>query len=966
MADASAVNKIDFPIVVLCGSAGGLQAFQAFFEAMPPATGIGFIVMQHQSAEYESVLSNILQRHTKVPVTVIEDDMKIKPDYVHVCPPTSEVTLRNGQFQLKARQQDDGWPQTIDSLLKSLAQDQGKRVIAIILSGVGTDGIEGARAIRKHNGRVIAQKPSSSAHSVMPEGVIKNGLADAVLAPGQMPGHLNEILNRSTQKEDDADEISEADIERLVKRLRRQTGRNFTDYKSSTLRRQVSRRIAQLQLGSVNAYIDYMHEHPEEADTLNRYLLIHVTSFFRDPESFEGLKQEALLPLLREMDVDTIFRVWVPGCASGEEAISIAILIYECLRELEMPELEVRIFATDANHDLIRQARNGYYPKLIDADITEHRLQENFLWEDDGYRVRNHIMRMIIWSGHNLVEHPPFSRLNFISCRNVLIYFQKQLQERVLRLFQFALRENGVLFLGTSETMPLPSDEFVSISNRHKIYRKVGSNPGSWLQLDRPLFKNLVHYPEQTMPTKEQPQRDENRELQILRDILFDHINATYLVVDEGYFLQFSYGEVDRYLSVVPGKNVQQNVLNMAREGLKAELTVALHEAFDHDEKTIERQRVWVRTNGHERIVKLTVKPVHHQQFGDHVRLVIIELLAQGEGLGDIETVEVDTDEPNDVVGRLRRERDETKAALRSTAQALQAKSEELTTSLEEIRSANEEVQTTNEELRTSKEELESMNEELNTLNAQLTDQNEELTRANNTLHNFLQVAEISMIILDQDMLLREFTHAATDFFRLRQEDRGRPLADITHNLNYDEMLDDADHVLATLENVEKEIRTAEGLWLNAHIRPYRTTQNMIDGVVITLTDVTPHKWAQQEAERQTNYMQQVFDTLGDSLLELDSNLRVKGANASFYQVFHVSEAETIGRELYELGNGQWDIPDLRRLLHEIIPEKTVVLDYSVNHNFPDIGQRTMQLNARQIAERDQILLVITDVSVQG
>jgi two-component system CheB/CheR fusion protein len=810
----------------------------------------------------------------------------------------------------------------------------------------------------------------TAAHASMPQSVIDADLADRVLPPEEIPVYLRQIYNIPvnpilSEETSASTTVTDDDLMQVIRRLRTQTSQNFSEYKTSTIQRQITRRMAILQLDSISDYLDYMNQNPQEADHLVRYLLIHVTSFFRDPEAFEALRVDAILPLLHEMDIDTIFRVWVPGCASGEEAISIAILIYECLRELDMLEMEVRIFATDANRDLIRQAREGLYPLSIAEAMSEDRLQNYFVKEDVGYRVRNHLLRMLIWSEHNLVEHPPFSQLHLISCRNVLIYFRKRLQDRVLSLFQFALRPNGILFLGSSETMTFSSDDFATVNSKYKLYRQASGTSQSWLRLDQPLFKRLPEISEEPMADQKSSRRTEGEyRLQVIKDLLVEHVGATCLLVDEKYMVQYSLGEADRYLQVISGDSAPRTVLEQAREGLGTDLTVALHQAFNNDEEIIQRQGVWVRTNGDERIIDLTVVPVRDRQLGNRVKLVILELKMQGRDLHSLEMDgEVDEDDPDIINARLRRELQEMKAALHSTTQALQAKSEELTTSMEEIRSANEEVQTTNEELRTSKEELESMNEELNTLNTQLTDQNDELTRANDTLHNFLQSAEIGMIFLNQDLAVREYTRSVTTIFSLRPEDRGRALAEIATQLDYSTLADDADKVLETLENIEKEVPTRDGQWYNVRIHPYRTTSNVIDGLVLTFSEVTTQKQAQLEAEQQVSYVRQVMDTVGDGIIELDDNLHVIAVNQPFLQMFQVDAHESVGRQVYDLGNGQWDIPDLRRLLYEVIPKQTIVRDYEVRHTFPHIGQRTMRVNARQVAELNRILLVITDIS---
>jgi len=1096
-----AVNRKDdehdtFPIVALCASAGGLDALRTFFKTVPTSSEIAFIVVQHQHEQQESILSNIIQRDTSIKVVTIADEMTILPRRIYVLPSGYDVAVSNGRFRMGIMKRSAGWPDTIDRFLKSLADDQRERVTAIILSGVGADGTEGARQVRANGGLVIAQNPKTALQDGMPSSVIGAGVADAVLAPGEMPNHLLNALSIDLQQAappvDFAASISENDLEQIVRQLQRQGGRDFTDYKTSTMRRQITRRMSTVQQDSVSAYLDYMEQHPEEVDKLSRYLLINVTSFFRDPEAFESLKNDALLPLLRQVNIDELFRAWVPGCATGEEAISLAILIHESLRELDIPDMEVRIFASDANRELLQQGRSGFYPRSITEDISASRLRDHFVESEGGYRVRNHIKRMLIWSEQNLIEHPPFSQLHLISCRNVLIYFQKGLQDRVFSLFQFALREGGILFLGSSETMPSSGDEFAPIDTKHKVYRKTPGASRTWIQLDQPLFKRLPDFSEEPMPAQPPSKRgDESRELEVIKEMLIEYYSPTSMIVDENYQVRYTFGEIDRYLRFATGVYIQRSVLEFAREGLDTDLTIALHDAFTQDKDTIVRRDVWVKTNGKERIINLIVEPIREGQLGNRLKLVIFELLEEGQNLRSNEVLSPSDDAKDDetrlIIARLRQELEQTQSVLQSTTQALQAKSEELITSMEEIRSANEEVQTTNEELRTSKEELESMNEELNTLNTQLTDQNHELTRAKNTLNNFLQSTEIGMIFLDQDLMIREYTSAVTSIFGLRRSDVGRPLSEIAAMIPEDDLIADAEQVLETLVNVEKEVITTDSRWYDVRIRPYRTTSNIIDGLVLTFSDITRQKKTQaslkqskarfrgfvtassdviyrmdpdwqrmlymkgrefipdtdkpdatwldvyvhpddrdvvqrtiaeairtkdvfdlehrvfrvdgrigwtharavplldddgeirewfgtasditerkrteQQIQQTADYQRQLIDTIENSLIELDRDLRVIDANEAFYETFSVSETETIGRQLYDLGNGQWDIPDLRLLLTDIIPQQTIVRAYEVTHDFPDLGVRTMRLNARQVDTLERILLVITEIS---
>lgn len=443
--------------------------------------------------------------------------------------------------------------------------------------------------------------------------------------------------------------------------------------------------------------------------------------------------------------------------------------------------------------------------------------------------------------------------------------------------------------------------------------------------------------------------------------MLIEHYQSTCVIVDEHYRVRYTYGEVDRYLRVVPGREGQHNILDMARPGLGMDLTIALHEAYSGDNVVI-RQGIWIKTREDERFINLIIKPINTTKLHDTLRLIIFELALSGDVLGKALNDQPEGREASSMP-HTATQLEQTQKALQNVTQAFQAKSEELATSIQELRSVNEEAQTTNEELRTSKEELESMNEELNTLNTQLTHQHYELVRANNNMHNFLQSTEIGMIFLDLDLQIREYTAAVTRIFGLRARDIGRPLSEIVDQLYLKEIAADTESVLNTLVSIEREVITVDNHWYMMSVRPYRTTNNIIDGLVLTFTDITAQKQAQFIAEHQTNYVRQVFDTIAHSLIELDENLYVKIVNQSFYKTFQTTPDEVIGKHFYEIGKGQWDIPELRLLMTEIIPQRTVVQNFEVTYRLPDDGMRKMNLNARQVADVNRILLVITDIS---
>ena len=958
-------RQASFPVVALCGSAGGLEAFQAFFGVMPDISGMAFVVVQHLASSHESVLDILIQRHTQIRVERISDNSVLQPDHIYVLPAGYFLDLWNGSLQLTPYGPEYvGLVRTIDQFLISLARDQGTRAAALIFSGAGTDSLEGARSIKHYGGFVLAQDLDSASHVSMPANVIKAGLADSTSNPAHMPNILIDYFQRTL-----ADyappplqtiDISEADMRRVIRRLQRLIGHDFTAYKRSAFERQLRLQIAESKHQSIDAYLDHLTRSREEAEQLAKNLLINVTSFFRDSAAFEALKEKALLPALRKANFDTPFRVWVPGCASGEEAVSIAILIHECLQELQLLDLEVRIFATDVSHDIIQRARWGIFPASIKAHISPTRLRAHFIEEDNGYRLRNHISRMITWGVHNLTEHPPFSRLNLISCRNVLIYYQQNMQERLIALFTFALYPDGMLLLGRSESLPYTTQAFTTIDHENRIYQRLEAKKGDWLSLDQPLFVNVPQHDEQPTSDHLQVRRpSETQELEIIKNMLVAHYDSTCAIVDDQYQVRYTFGDIDHFLKIPPGKEDQHNILSMAREGLDTALIMALHMTTNGGQ-VITREGIRVKHNGGERTINLIIKPIAADKLPDGHKLIVFEQVSAKLHDDEVDPAEAAADS---MLKHLQDELEQSQHALHSVTQALQAKDEELTTSLEEARSANEEVQSTNEALRNSKAETESMNEELNILNNQLADQNSALSRANSTLYNFLQSTPSGMIFVDEDLTIKDFTVAVTDIFGLREADKGRPLREIAHQLIYSELMVDAERVLNASDTIEKEVRTRSGKWYHVYIHSYRTISGIVDGLALIFSDISRQKAAESDARAYALYLSAIFDTLEHSLIELDSNLRVLTANRSFYKTFQVSMEDTLGKEFHNMGNGQWNTPELHRLLTDIIPEQNSVHEYTVTRNFPKLGDRTIHVNARHFAQLDRILLVFTDVS---
>ena len=558
--DRQETQNRSFPIVALCASAGGLPAFEAFFETMPPDSNLALVVVQHLLPRSESVLTELIQRHTQMPVQPITNNIIVQPNNVYVLRPSEEATFWNGQIQVHELEQNNGWPNIIDRFLQSLARDQGEHAAAVILSGAGSDGMTGARTINAHGGLVIVQEPGSALQQSMPLHVIAEEIAHTVLNPEQMPAYLLDYFGTDSSWSLDklADSITEEDLQRIVQRLRRLTSHDFADYRLTAFKKQVARRMVALRLQSVDDYLDHLDALPEEAAELKKILLIHVTRFFRDPEAFEALKTKALLPMLRQMNIDTVFRAWVPGCASGAEAVSIAILIHECLQELDKVGMQIRIFATDANVDMIRRARHGIYPESIASEMTELRLHQHFERVEGGYQVCDHISDMILWASHNLVEHPPFSNLHLVSCRNVLIYFRNRLQQRVLAMLQYSLLAEGILFLGSSESVPADWNTILPVDRAHRIYRQEADVKRRWLGLDHPLFAGSAN----TGQSAQKPllTREEDWYLSLVQKALVERYNVTGVIVDEMFHVQYTFGEIDRYLRFAPGSGLLRTI----------------------------------------------------------------------------------------------------------------------------------------------------------------------------------------------------------------------------------------------------------------------------------------------------------------------------------------------------------------------------------------------------------------------
>jgi len=950
-----------FPIVGLGASAGGLEAFEQFFRHIPPDSGMAFVLVSHLDPSHASILTEILQRTTPMPVAEAQDQMHVMPNRVYVIPPNRDMTIFHGALQLSIPTVLHGQRMPIDAFLRSLAEDQAEKSIGIILSGTGTDGTLGLRAILGAGGVTLAQEPTTAKFDGMPVSAIQAGYVTHILPAEKMPEVLLSGILALALQPIPSPPTALSGINHILMQLRTSTGHDFSLYKKSTITRRIQRRMSQNGIEDTETYARYLKEHPAEIASLFKELLINVTSFFRDPEAFVALKQDILPAVLADKPEDYVFRVWVAGCATGEEAYSIAIVLRE-LMDKNQYEFKSQIYSTDLADDTITIARAGLYPPNIALDVTPERLRRFFIKEDGGYRVKKEIREMVVFAVQNVVKDPPFTKLDLLSCRNLMIYLEPELQNRLIPAFHYALKPGGVLFLSPSEGIGNHTELFTPLNRKWKFYRATPSAASTRAILTSNL--NWTTEPAHKTPEDIMKSARENNLADLTRRMLLQFYAPTSVMTDLKGNILYVYGETGKYLRPAPG-HATLNMIDMAREGLQLELRSAIS-AANQGTPTLDRE-LSVKTNGDFHPVHLCVRPLSNPNDRQNLLLVSFQDIAQPTPDKPARTKR--TSKPNELhhIEELERELAYTKENLQATIEEQFASNEELKCTNEEMQSTNEELQSTNEELETSKEELQSINEELVTLNSELQAKIVQLADMQNDIKNLLDNIHIGTIFLDQSLIIRRFTRDAAQIYRLVASDVGRTLSNIKPELEgEDDLLDAAHAVLDNLVPIEREVKTLNGNWYLARIQPYRTLENMIDGVVLTFTNITERTRAiaMQEARL---LAESIVNTVREPLLVLTDTLKVVTASRSFYQSFQVTPEETVGRTIYDLGDGQWNIPSLRDLLETVLPRNQAFEGYRVEHDFPAIGHRMMLLNARSIightGEPQLILLAMDNVT---
>lgn len=1075
--DSSLARK---PTIVGIGaSAGGLAALKTFFTHVPEDSGLAYVVVVHLSPHYESHLAELLQPETNFPVEQVTDIVPLAPNRVYIIPPNANLDAIDSHLRVAKLEERRQERAPIDHFFRTLARVHDGQSIAVILTGTGSDGTLGVRDIKANGGLVIVQDPNEAEYKGMPQSAVSTGMADFVLPVAEMPAAILRYDGTSPR----VPEIRDGNavppdgrvlLQSVLTILRTRTDRDFSRYKPSTLLRRIARRMQLNHVEDMGQYAQRLRERPDEAHALADDLLITVTHFFRDPEVFEKLEKEVIPRLFQGKTQRDIIRVWSVGCATGEEAYSLAILLKEAAAKSETPP-QLQVFASDLHARSLGTARDGFYKGEIESDVKAERLDRFFTREDGGYRVRKEVRDLVVFALHNVLSDPPFSRLDLISCRNLLIYLERDVQREVVEIFHYALNPDGVMLLGTAESLEA-SDLFRAKDKRLAIFVKQ-NGPVRHPRL--PVFPLTHNRPSDTRRSPGNEPLESIAHGDLHQRMVEQYAPPSVLVGPDNRLVHLSQ-HAGRYL-VPPGGEPTTSALKMVREELRLELQAALHEAREKCD-AVDSRPIPVRFNGRPRLVVMHVRPDLDAEREGFVLVIFEERRSREAGEEGPAAAAAGAERIHDLEEQLAASRRRTQTVI----DEYESSREQMSASSEEMQSTNEELRSTLEELETSKEELQSINEELQTVNQENRHKVEELAHLSADLQNLLTATGIATLFLDRNLRILRFTPKLRDLFNIRGSDHGRPINELTNRLGYPELRGDAEVVLSRLVPLEREIQDEAGRWYLTRVLPYRTTEDRIDGVVVTFVDIDARKEAEakvaagadrlrrminvdavgvlisdesgtlvesnetyrkmsgysreeissrtlnwramtppeyveiteqqlarlaasgrigpyekesirrdgsrswmifagaalgdgtlieycidvsdrKRAEREVldskYYAESIIETLHEPLLVLTPELFVHSANPAFYRNFKVSPADTLGHRIYELGNRQWDIAELRTLLEDILPSNRVFDDFEVEHTFESIGTRTMLVNAPRLDHIPLILLGVRDIT---
>lgn len=964
-------RNASFPIVGIGASAGGLEALQQLFRNLPPDTGMAFVVIQHLDPSHPSLLGNLLGSETQMPVVELAEGMRVEPNRVHVICPNADCRVQDGHFALVSRLASGNLHLPINLFFRSLAASQPGRAIGVVLSGSGSDGTEGLLAIKARGGITLIQDPKTAQFRSMPASALAAGAADFSLSPRAIAQELARLSHHAylARAEEVAPAVTEeppeeaASLTSVLGLVQQHAQLDFTGYKRPTLLRRVARRMALRRVATLREYVESVRSDPGEAKALAEDILIHVTSFFRDPAAFEALKTHVFPELLKHKEEGGTLRVWVPGCSTGEETYSLAICLLEYLDSQER-KVAVKFFGSDVSEQAIATARAGLYAAADLAHVDPERLTRFFERADGDYRIAKRVREVCVYVKHDLTRDAPFARLDLVSCRNVLIYFDTELQSRVLPMLHYCLGTPGYLFLGHSEAPTGFQDLFVPIDKGHRIFLKTGENrrPVTRPALRQKTELALFGFPERRHPASEA--------LRQADQYVLDRYAPAGVIVNERLEVVQFRGRTASFLEPPPGQP-QTNVLRMARPGLVARLHEAI-ELAKTQKVAVRKQGVQLYEDHRSRLLNIEVVPLPGlvESAERHFLILFEEVGAEAVARAPARVASVpvrpDAARADQEASQMKAELATTWDYLESLVREHQSTSEELATTNEELIATNEELQSMNEELQSAQEELQSVNEELNTVNDELRQRNQELDLVASDLVNVLESVQIPILIVDGELRVRRFTPTAQLVARLIPGDLGRSIEDVKLKLKGDNLVERIRETLATLTPKEWDVQGLDDRWFRLQIRPYRAADNRLDGAVLSFIDVDTLKRALRTAESARDYAHGIVETVSTALVVLDSRLQIVSANHAFFDKFSSSLSAIEGMDFFALAAGAWEVPAVREALQQILLTGSPFRDLEIRRDFPGIGRKDLALGGRRIQWENggsMILVAIEDIS---
>lgn len=972
-----ALKSLSFPIVGIGASAGGLEAFMEMFKSLPPDTGLAFVLIQHLSPQHISMLSTFVQKATRMRVEEVKNGTRVEPNCIYVIPPNALLEIFHGVLHLSPMPDPHSGCMPVNTFFNSLARDQANLAIGIILSGTGSDGAHGLRDIKADGGITFVQEPESAKFDGMPRSAIAAATPDHVLSVEKISRELVNISRHPFAKKsfvfEEAAPTAGDDLilQKIFILVRSQTKIDFSTYKYPTINRRLRRRMVLHRVSSLAHYLKYLQENPKEVMALFEDLLINVTDFFRDAEAFDSLKARVFPSIMNGRAAGTPIRIWVPGCSTGEEVYSIAISLLEFLGE-NSARFPIQIYGTDICESAVRIARAGLYPDTASLKMSTDRLERFFRKEMGGYRIAKGVRDCCIFSLQDVTSQPPIIRLDLLSCRNLMIYLGNAVQKKLLDTFFYALNANGFLMLGAAESVGTAASLFSVVDKKYKIYTKkaavTGTRPEpSPAPYHAPPSAAAVISPEASKlsPKKSSPVAEAERQV-------LDRFAPAWVLVDSTLDIVQFRGATAPYIEPARGQPTW-NLMKMLHPSLWADIRMLIHSARKEGEAS-RKEGIKVKSGDTIHIVDVEVSPVSAAGMETHCLILFSEHRRDRTDSELHERVTKAGGVAGHVLTReniaLREELILSQKSLQAIIEDQNATNEELQSANEEVMSANEELQSTNEELETAKEELQSTNEELTTLNDELSSRNLELDHLSNDFLNLLSNASVSIVMVGLDLKIRRFTPMAEKLLKLIPADVGRSLSDINLGIKIDGLENKIAEVNRTLSTVELETQDQDGHWYSVRIRPYKTSDNKIDGAVLVFLNIDEMKTRIKLAKEVDVLSEGIIQTVRDPLVVLDESFRVERANHAFYDVFQVKSDETIGKIFFELGNRQWDIPELRNLIENVLPKKTEVKNYKVTHSFEKVGAKTLVLHARNLEWKGQkkllILITLHDLTIRN